>query len=126
MASNRRRTVLLLACGGLVAGLATALAPAAQAATGLTASYQVTDDWGTGYAATYTIRNSGTTSATGWKVEFDLPSTTTVRKFWTAGMTHSGTHWVFTNLSYNATVPAGGGTQPFGFNTSEPCDGPET
>jgi Cellulose binding domain/F5/8 type C domain len=115
---RRPRTLVPFACGGLVAALAVTLALPAQAATGLTATYQVTDDWGTGYAVTYTVRNAGTVAVNGWKVEFDLPSTTTVRKFWTAGMTHSGTHWVFTNLSYNATVPAGGGTQTFGFNTN--------
>jgi Cellulose binding domain/F5/8 type C domain len=115
--TGKRRATVLIASGVLLVGAALALAPVASAAVALTASYVVTDDWGTGYAATYTVRNSGTTSASSWKVEFDLPSTTTVRKYWTAGMTHSGTHWVFTNLSYNATVAAGG-TQTFGFNTN--------
>jgi hypothetical protein len=98
MLSNRRlRVAVLLASSALVVGVAAALAPFAHASTGLTASFVVTDDWGTGYGATYTIRNSGTSSVTGWKLEFDLPSTTTVRSFWTAAMTRSGTHWVFTN-----------------------------
>src|SRR5262245_52438588 len=115
--TGKRRATVLIASGVLLVGVSAALARFAHAATGLTASYVVTDDWGTGYAATYTIRNGATTNVTGWKLEFDLPSTTSVRKYWTASMTHSGTHWVFTNLSYNATVAAGG-SQSFGFNTN--------
>jgi hypothetical protein len=107
---------VLLACAASLTGLAAVFAPLALAATGLTATLQITDDWGTGYAGTYTIRNGGTTSVTGWKLEFDLPADTTVRKFWTANMARSGTHWVFTNQSYNGTIPAGG-SQAFGFNT---------
>jgi hypothetical protein len=96
---------------------AVVFASAAGAATGLTATYQITDSWGTGYAVTYTIHNSGTTAVTGWTVAFDLPAGTSVRKYWTAAMTTSGNHYAFANLSYNATVAAGG-TQTFGFNTN--------
>ena len=111
------RVALPLTTGALVAGVALVFVPVAQAATGLLASYQVTDSWGTGYQAQYTITNPGTTAVTGWRLEFDLPAGTSVRRFWTAAMTQSGNHYVFSNLSYNTTVAAGG-SQTFGFNTN--------
>src|SRR2546421_3736625 len=112
-----RRVALPIAGGALVAGVALVLAPLAHAATGLVASFKVTDSWSTGYQGQYTVANPGTSAVTGWRVEFDLPTGTSVRNFWTAGMSHSGNHYVFSNLSYNGTVAAGG-TQTFGFNTT--------
>src|SRR6266508_1178158 len=135
MAPNlRQRTAVLLASGSLVTAVAVVIGSTALAATTLTATFQVTRSWSTGYEGQYTIRNGGSTSVTGWRVELDLPSDTSVRKFWDSVMSRSGDHYVFTNKSYNATVPAGG-SQTFGFNTiglsqpsgclvnGSPCDG---
>jgi parallel beta-helix repeat protein len=111
----RWRIALVLGCGVLAAASALVLAPAARAASTLTATFVVADSWSTGYRGEYTIRNSGTTAVTGWRVEFDLPADTTVKNYWTASLVRTGTHYAFSALSYNATVPAGG-TQGFGFN----------
>src|SRR6266516_298033 len=113
-----RRVRLLAALGSGVLAVAAVISAAAtaSAATALLATYEVTDSWGTGYAVQYTVRNPGTSAVTGWRVEFDLPTGTTIRKYWTAALSQTGQHVAFSNLSYNATVPAGG-SQVFGFNT---------
>src|SRR6266511_752370 len=117
MAANlKRRMAVLLGCCALAASLAVVAASTAHADTTLTASFQVTRSWSTGYEGQYTIRNSGTASVTGWQVEFDLPAGTSVRKFWNSTMVRNGDHYTFTNASFNATVPPGG-SQSFGFNT---------
>jgi hypothetical protein len=132
--TGRVRLLAALSSGVLVIMLVVVAAVTASAATALLATYEVTDSWGTGYAVQYTVRNPGTSAVTGWRVEFDLPAGTTVRKYWTAALTVTNQHVVFANLSYNATVPAGG-SQAFGFNTiglgrpvnclvnGSPCDG---
>jgi hypothetical protein len=109
-------------------------ATAGHAAEGLTATIEQQGVWPTGYLGHVTVRNPGTAPVTGWQVEFDLPSGTEITSLWLAGLVRSGRHHVFTNHSYNATVPAGG-SQSFGFITSgtglptgclvngAPCDG---
>src|SRR6266545_3001158 len=65
MAANlKRRMAVLLGCCALAASLAVVAASTAHADTTLTASFQVTRSWSTGYEGQYTIRNSGTASFT--------------------------------------------------------------
>ena len=108
----RRRAGLALALLLLCAGAVVLLAGPAAAAT--TASFTTTSTWETGYTGQYTIANTGPAAITGWRVEFDLPASTTVGTFWDALMTSSGNHYTFTNRDYNATI-AVGGTASFGF-----------
>ncbi|MFL6073662.1 MAG: cellulose binding domain-containing protein [Mycobacteriales bacterium] len=116
MKRTLRRWLPALPAAGLVLGAAgLVLAHGAGAATGLTASYQKVKDWSGGFQGTVTIANGGTAAVTGWRVEFDLPAGETVSSAWRATVSHSGTHWVFVNVDYDATVPAGGAVD-FGFN----------
>jgi hypothetical protein len=91
-----------------------ATTPNAAAAGGLVATFSKDSDWGTGYQARYTIKNTGTAAVTGWKVTFGLPSTAKLGSFWDTAITTSGATSTATDRGYNATVPAGG-TQVFGF-----------
>jgi hypothetical protein len=120
MKRNLRRWLPAAACATATltaAGLALALvlAHGAGAATGLTATYQKVKQWSGGFQGTVTVANGGTAAVTGWRVEFDLPAGETVASAWRATVSHSGTHWVFVNVDYDATVPAGGSVD-FGFN----------
>ena len=110
------RLRMMATASALAAGLALVLAPVAQAA-GPTAAFTKTQDWGTGYEGRYVITNSTSTTINGWRVEFDLASTVTVNSYWDAALTRSGTHYTFTNLSWNASI-APGATASFGFNGS--------
>src|SRR5439155_20144621 len=59
-------------------------------AAGPTAAFSKYSDWGSGYQGTYTITNGGPSTITGWTVEFDLPSGTTVGTNWDYRPTTSG------------------------------------
>ena len=96
-----------------VLAIAVALAPSAPAyAAGLTATFTKSSDWGSGYEGKYTITN-GTTAAVTWRVEFDVPTGSTISSFWDSSVTKTGNHVVAVG-TWNATVPAGG-TASFGW-----------
>ncbi|MFJ4476768.1 glycoside hydrolase family 18 chitinase [Streptomyces xanthochromogenes] len=91
------------------------LASPAEAATSATATYAKSSDWGTGFGAGWTIKNTGTTALSSWTVEWDYPSGTSVTSAWDADVTSSGTHWTAKNKSYNGAI-APGASVTFGFN----------
>ncbi|GAA0580746.1 glycosyl hydrolase family 18 protein [Streptomyces crystallinus] len=105
-------TALALPLAALV-GLAGA-SPAAAAASA-TATYTKTQDWGSGFGAQWTVKNTGTTALSSWTVEWDYPSGTSVTSFWDADVTHDVNHWTAKNKSYNGTL-APGASVTFGFN----------
>ncbi len=84
---------------------------------GCSVSYRVTNNWGSGWTADVTVRNTGTTSTRAWRVNAGFPSTQRVTNAWNAGWSQSGQTATFTNLSYNGSIPAGG-TTTFGFQAS--------
>ncbi|MEV7565143.1 glycoside hydrolase family 18 chitinase [Streptomyces tanashiensis] len=95
------------------------LASPAEAATSATATYTKTQDWGTGFGANWTIKNTGTTSISSWTVEWDYPSGTAVTSAWDATVTSSGTHWTAKNVGWNGTL-APGASVSFGYNGAGP------
>ncbi|WP_306214101.1 cellulose binding domain-containing protein [Actinoplanes sp. RD1] len=99
--------------GGAVAAVA-ATGPSTTAAGTLSASFSKDSDWGTGYQAQYTIKNTGGAAVTGWELDFGLPSGAKLGSFWEANVTTSGTRSMAKDRGYNATIPAGGSTT-FGF-----------
>ncbi|WP_199920434.1 glycoside hydrolase family 18 chitinase [Streptomyces katrae] len=129
----RRLAATVAAFALPIAGLV-ALAGPAQAAASATATYTKVSDWGTGFEGKWTVKNTGTTTLTGWTVEWDYPSGTTVTSAWDATVTSSGTHWTGKNVGWNGTL-APGATISFGFNgagsgapsgckvNGGPCDG---
>ncbi|WP_405730403.1 endo-1,4-beta-xylanase [Streptomyces sp. NBC_01537] len=85
-----------------------------------TASCAVTygvNQWNTGFTASVTVKNTGTTPVSGWSLTWTYPSGQKVTQAWNATVVQSGTAVTATNVSYNATIAAGG-TQAFGFNAS--------
>ncbi|MFF5634429.1 glycosyl hydrolase family 18 protein [Streptomyces sp. NPDC012825] len=110
------------------------LATPAEAATSATATYTKTQDWGSGFGASWTIKNTGTTTLTSWTVEWDYPTGTSVTSAWDASVTSSGTHWTAKNVGWNGTL-APGASLSFGYNgagsgapsgckiNGAPCDG---
>ncbi|GAA3930642.1 glycoside hydrolase family 18 chitinase [Streptomyces gulbargensis] len=122
-------TALVLPLAAMV-GLATP----AEAATSATATYTKTQDWGSGFGASWTIKNTGTTTLTSWTVEWDYPTGTSVTSAWDATVTNSGNHWTAKNVGWNGTL-APGASISFGYNgagsgaptgckiNGAPCDG---
>ncbi len=107
-------TALILPLAAMV-GLATP----AEAATSATATYTKTSDWGTGFGANWTIKNTGTTTISSWTVEWDYPAGTSVTSAWDATVTSSGTHWTAKNVGWNGTL-APGASVSFGYNGAGP------
>lgn len=113
-----RRTRLLAAlglAGALVAGLVITAVPASAA----TANFTVVNNWSTGYQGEFTITNNTSSQISSWRVEFDLPTGTTISQAWNAQQTTSGNRYVFTNAGWNGTLSAGASTS-FGFITNGP------
>ncbi|MEU5667222.1 glycoside hydrolase family 18 chitinase [Streptomyces longwoodensis] len=105
---------LVLPLAGLVG-----LASQAEAASGATATFTKTSDWGTGFGGQWTVKNTGTSSISSWTVEWDFPSGTKVTSAWDATVTNSGDHWTAKNVGWNGTI-APGASVSFGFNGSGP------
>ncbi|MEU7679546.1 cellulase family glycosylhydrolase [Micromonospora taraxaci] len=106
------RLVTTLAVAGLLAGGAALVA--ATPASAATAVFSVTNTWGNGYQGQVTVTNNTSAQITSWRVEFDLPSSSSVSQSWNAQQTTSGSRYTFTNVSWNGTLAAGASTS-FGF-----------
>jgi len=89
------------------------LALTASAASAQQVQYDVTNDWGSGFQARMTIRNTGSTPITDWVVEFDQPATIT--SLWDARLVgRAGTRYSIRSATWNPRIPAGGHVS-FGF-----------
>ncbi|MEV0183360.1 cellulose binding domain-containing protein [Streptomyces sp. NPDC050625] len=86
------------------------VAQPADAAGSATATFSKSASWDGGYQGAYTVTNGGSTTLSGWTVEFDLPSGTTVGSYWDALLTQSGSHYTFKNREYNGTLAPGAST----------------
>jgi len=73
----------------------------------LSVSLAKTKDWGSGYTDTGTLTNTGSSSVTGWNVQFDLDATENIES--TSGVSYSCSahHCTLTNLSSDATLAPG-------------------
>jgi hypothetical protein len=112
-----RRSFPVLVLTAISTILLAFLAPANALAATATATFSKSSDWGTGFEGKYTITNGTASAISGWRVEFDLPSGTTVGTYWDALLTTAGGHNTFTNRDYNAAI-APGASVSFGFVVS--------
>ncbi|HEY9878919.1 MAG TPA: Calx-beta domain-containing protein, partial [Leptolyngbyaceae cyanobacterium] len=70
-------------------------------------SFVVTNDWGTGFTADLTIRNTGTTPINGWTLAFNAPYN--IDQAWSSTLTKlPDSRYSVNPLSWNTTIPAGG------------------
>jgi hypothetical protein len=113
MTRTLRRTLVGCALAAAVGSASFLYIAPAQAAS-VTASFARTNSWETGYEAKYTISNGTSNQITSWRVEFDLPSGSTLGSYWEASVTTSGGHHTAVNRSWNGTV-APGASVSFGF-----------
>lgn len=108
---RKLRLVSALAlAGALVGAVGIATLPASAA----TAAFTVVNSWGSGYQGEFTVRNDTSTQLTSWRVEFELPSGSTITQSWNAQQSNSGSRYTFTNVSWNGTLAPGASTS-FGF-----------
>ncbi len=69
--------------------------------------YAIASQWPGGFGATFTITNTGTTAINGWSLQFSFANGQTITQLWNGSYTQSGSNVTITNLSYNASIPAG-------------------
>jgi cellulase/cellobiase CelA1 len=75
----------------------------------------VQNQWPGGFTANVTINNTSSNGINGWTLKFTFPATQSISQVWNASVSQSGEQVTIQNLSYNATIAAGGSTA-FGFN----------
>ena len=85
--------------------------------SGCSVHYAITNQWQGGFGTAFTITNTGSAAINGWSLQFSFPNGQTITQLWNGSFTQSGSTVTITNLSYNATIPAGGSpsSEP-GFN----------
>ncbi|GIJ49954.1 glucanase [Virgisporangium aliadipatigenens] len=82
---------------------------------GCTIRYDISSQWNNGFVANVTIVNNGSTPINGWTLRLTFSGNQQVTSAWNVGSSQSGNVVSFTNISWNGSLPAGGGSQTFGF-----------
>jgi hypothetical protein len=77
-------------------------------------TYALQSQWPGGFVAAITISNTGTSAINGWTLAFNYPGDQQLRSWWNATVRQTGAAVTAQNLSWNATIPAGGNVS-FGF-----------
>ena len=80
-------------------------------------TYNILSDWGTGFNASITITNTGTTPINGWTLGFTFPGNQKITDGWNATWSQDGQNATAKSQSFNATINPGGSFQ-IGFNGS--------
>jgi cellulase/cellobiase CelA1 len=76
--------------------------------------YKVESQWGTGFNASVTVTNTGSTAVNGWTVGWTFPGPQQVGGAWGATLTQTGAAVTAHDVSWNATI-APGASVTFGF-----------
>jgi cellulase/cellobiase CelA1 len=82
--------------------------------------YTVNSQWNSGYTTSLTILNSGTAPVNSWTISWQLAQGETLANFWNANCSLAGTKLTCSNLNYNGTIGAGGGSINFGMQFNSP------
>jgi hypothetical protein len=82
--------------------------------------YSISSQWNTGYNISVTVVNNSGSPVNNWTISWQLAHGETFANYWNAQCSISGSTVTCSNMSYNATLGANGGSQNFGaqFNSS--------
>ena len=103
--------------------------------TGVAAAYSVANDWGSGYQAQISLKNTDATAVNNWVLKFDLPGQ--ISSLWNGVIsTHVGNTYTVTPASWNGSIgagssisigftasPGGGAVTPTNFVLTPPISG---
>lgn len=81
-------------------------------------TYTDQNDWGSGFTGGITIANTGSAPITNWILTWTWPSNQTMTQSWNATYSQNSETVSLANMSYNATIPAGGNQTGIGFNAN--------
>ncbi len=97
--------------------------------SGCTATYKTTGSWGVGFQGEVTVKNTGTSATTAWKVSWTFVRRPDRLQIWGAKVTQNGAAVSTTNESWNGALAPGASTT-FGFigtgsaeTVTPACDG---
>ncbi len=110
-----RWSAVVVAVTAGIAGVTLIPAPAHAA----TAMFVQESTWSSGYTGRMTVTNDGASAMPSWRVEFDLPAGTTITHHWSATLTRTGSRYVVTGASWNASLAPGASTS-FGWVAAGP------
>ncbi|MDQ0796176.1 cellulase family glycosylhydrolase [Streptomyces sp. B1I3] len=80
--------------------------------------YRVVGQWPGGFQGEITLRNTGTTAVSGWKLGFAFADGQTISNMWGGVATQNGATVSVAPASYTSTIPAGG-TVTVGFTAAK-------
>jgi cellulose 1,4-beta-cellobiosidase len=117
MSSRLRRTIVAATTLMLGSGIVVVAATQANAATGCSVNYTITNQWQGGFGANIAFTNLGD-PLTSWTLKFTFPAAgQAVSQLWNGTVSSSGLNITVTNASYNGTVGTGASVNPApGFN----------
>ena len=91
-------------------------APLTPPEVGVSTTFRVVSDWGTGFTGDVVLSNDGTTAVADWRVQFDFAGE--ISSLWNGEIeSHTGTTYVVKGAGWNADLAVGGQVN-FGFNAS--------
>lgn len=112
-----RRPLQMLSILALLLTLGTFNHVMAQSTLSCKVNYTITNQWAGGFQADVKINNTGTSTINNWTLGWSFANGQTITQVWSATYTQSGASVSASNLSYNASIPAGG-SQGFGFTAN--------
>ncbi|MCG8348079.1 MAG: cellulase family glycosylhydrolase [Chloroflexales bacterium] len=80
--------------------------------------YTKVNEWESGATIDVTITNHDVSPINGWTVTWNFPGNQQITNIWNGSYSQTGASVSAPNVSYNANIPANGGTTNFGFNLS--------
>jgi hypothetical protein len=81
--------------------------PTSSGGSSCAVGYTITNQWPGGFGASLVITNTGSAAINGWNLQFSFPNGQTVTQLWNGSYTQNGSTVMITNVSYNASIPAG-------------------
>jgi cellulase/cellobiase CelA1/cytochrome c553 len=114
--TGRNRTPASLSVNGVKCTMAVITPPPSPRPASCEATYQISDQWNTGFTANVRIRNDGDPLA-GWTVVWDMPDGQRVTNSWNGRFAQSGSHVEVGHLDWNRDLATGSNIE-FGFNGS--------
>ena len=99
--------------GGISGSASVTVLPPSSGSVSATASFSIVSAWNTGFQASVTLTNTGSSPITNWILQFNFAATIT--QIWNATVqSHSGSLYVIDNAGYNSAI-APGQSVSFGF-----------
>ncbi|PTL83731.1 lytic polysaccharide monooxygenase [Vitiosangium sp. GDMCC 1.1324] len=86
-------------------------------------AYSEPNKWYGGFTGNVTITNTGTSTISGWTLQWDYTGGQTVTQGWSAKVSQQGTAVTAQNEAWTANLPPNGSVS-FGFNANSPASNP--